>query len=94
MSDPKARELAIALGDARREGHDWRTNCPVHGHYSLTLTNARDGRLLVKCWGGCEWREIFAELRSRGLIAGICDDLDPGREEKRRRREEEEAAFD
>ena len=85
-----AHEIAVALGDARREGHDWRARCPVHGGHGLTLADGLGGKLLVKCWGGCQWREILDELRSLGLIAG-----DPGaspeREVERRRREETQA---
>ena len=62
-----ARGIAAALGNAQREGHGWRARCPVHGGKSLTLADGRDGKLLVKCFGGCEWRDIFSELRNLGL---------------------------
>jgi phage/plasmid primase-like uncharacterized protein len=40
----------------------------VHGGHSLVVTDGRDGRLLVKCWGaGCSAKEIFRELRARRL---------------------------
>jgi putative DNA primase/helicase len=62
-----AAEIAAALGNARREGHDWRCRCPLHGGCSLTL---RDGRtaLLARCWAGCATREVLAELRRLGLL--------------------------
>jgi phage/plasmid primase-like uncharacterized protein len=63
-----AERTARALGKACREGRSWRTNCPVHGGHSLVLTDGRDGRLLVKCWGGdCSVEEIFRELRALRL---------------------------
>jgi putative DNA primase/helicase len=62
-----AAEIAAALGSARREGRDWRCNCPLHGGRSLTLRNGQ-GRLLVKCWAGCNSLDVLAELRGRGLI--------------------------
>jgi phage/plasmid primase-like uncharacterized protein len=63
-----ARDIAVALGHARREGRGWRTNCPVHGGHSLVVTDGRNGRLLVKCWGGgCSPEEIFRELRALRL---------------------------
>jgi hypothetical protein len=36
----------------------------------------RDGNrgLVVRCWAGCQTREVFAELRRRGLIAGRFGD--------------------
>jgi putative DNA primase/helicase len=62
-----AAEIALALGDARREGRSWRCRCPLHGGRSLVL---RDGaeRLLVKCWGGCITGEVLADLRRLGLM--------------------------
>jgi hypothetical protein len=67
-----AAEIAAKLGDAHREGHDWRCRCPIHGGCSLAL---RDGRsaLLVKCWAGCDTRDVLAELRCMGLLAGCGD---------------------
>jgi hypothetical protein len=46
--------------------------CPVHGdrHPSLSLSNARDGRLLLKCHVGCDFRSILDALRGLGLVEG------------------------
>jgi hypothetical protein len=63
----------------------------VHGGHSLTLADGRDGKLLVKCFGGCEWREIFGEFRALGLIEGRHVDVNPEREDEFRRRREAEA---
>jgi hypothetical protein len=62
-----AREISAQLGRARREGRGWRTECPVHHGYSLNLADGRDGTLLVKCWAGCSFEEIFEELRRLDL---------------------------
>ena len=59
-------EIAIALGDARREGRAWRCRCPLHGGRSLTLRDGDLGRVLVTCWGGCDRLDVLAELRQRG----------------------------
>lgn len=67
-----AAQIAAVLG-GKREGRDWRCPCPVHGGKSLTLTDTRDGRLLIHCFGGCESREVFDELRASGLLGN-----DPG----------------
>ena len=83
-----ASEIAQRLGHAVRVGHDWRCHCPVHQGHSLTVANGRDGKLLVKCFGGCEWAEIFGELRSRGLIEGRRVDISPEREGELRRRQD------
>jgi phage/plasmid primase-like uncharacterized protein len=68
-----AAEIAGALGNARREGRNWRCICPLHGGCSLTLRDGRE-RLLVRCWAGCGTREVLAELRRIGLIGnrGEC----------------------
>ena len=66
MSAPE--KIAIALGDARREGRAWRCRCPLHRGCSLILRDGDGGRLLVRCWGGCPARDVLAELRRRGLI--------------------------
>jgi putative DNA primase/helicase len=86
-----AREIAQHLGRAVRVGHDWRCDCPIHQGHSLTIADGRDGKLLVKCFGGCEWREIFNEFRNLGLISGRPVDLDPEQEDELRRRREAEA---
>jgi hypothetical protein len=86
-----ARDIAAALGHAGREGRDWRVDCPVHGGHSLTIADGRDGKLIVKCFGGCEWREVFGELRALGLIEGRPVDINPKQEDELRRRREAEA---
>ncbi len=70
-----AAMVAAALGKAQREGKGWRTHCPIHGGHSLVITDGRDGRLLVRCWGGgCDPRAILAELRRLGLLDGVAGD--------------------
>src|SRR5262249_58772059 len=65
-----ATEIAQALGDARREGRGWRCRCPLHQGQSLTLRDGDGGRLLAWCFGGCDSRDVFIELRRRGLLDG------------------------
>jgi putative DNA primase/helicase len=73
-----AAEVAAALGDPMREGHHWRCRCPLHGGHSLVLADGRNGRLLVRCWGGgCDARDVLAELRRRGLLSGCSDGTPP-----------------
>jgi putative DNA primase/helicase len=63
-----AAELAGKLGNARREGRDWRCRCPAHDDHdpSLAITE-RDGKLLVVCRAGCEQEAVIASLRQRDL---------------------------
>jgi len=71
-----AAEIAAILGDARREGRAWRCRCPLHGGHSLIL---RDGSscVLATCWGGCNRRDILAELRARELPSRFSADFRP-----------------
>ena len=69
-----AADIALALGDARREGHSWRCRCPVHGGRSLVLRDGYADRLLVKCWSGCITGEVLAELRRLGLVGHRAKD--------------------
>ena len=56
-----AEKIAVSLGSARRSGAWWRCRCPVHDSRGPTLA-LRDGErgLLVKCFAGCEARDVFA----------------------------------
>jgi hypothetical protein len=65
----RAAEIARALGNARREGHDWRCDCAMHGGCSLALRDGRSGPF-VTCWAGCDCVEVLVELGRRGLIVG------------------------
>lgn len=76
-----AATVAKALGGAVRHGRGWLARCPVPGHGqgrgdrtpSLSMTDGEDGRLLVRCFAGCDPRDVLAELRHRGLIKGGRD---------------------
>jgi putative DNA primase/helicase len=65
----QAEKVAAVLGGARRKGAGWRCRCPIHGGHSLVVTDGRDGRLLVRCWGGgCDPRAILVALRRLRLL--------------------------
>jgi len=63
-----AAGIAVALGDARREGPGWRCRCPLHQGRSLALRDGDCGCVLVTCWGGCDRLDVLAELHRRGLL--------------------------
>jgi hypothetical protein len=65
-----AEQIARALGGVARAGHDWVARCCCHEDRrpSLSLRDGDGGRLLVKCFAGCDSRDILAELRHRGLL--------------------------
>ena len=64
-----AAEIAAAL-EGRRVGRQWRCRCPIHGGRSLLVRDGLAGRILVFCHGGCEARDVLAELRRSGLLGG------------------------
>jgi putative DNA primase/helicase len=63
-----AAEIAGTLGSARRSGGWWRCCCPVHQSRGATLA-LRDGvrGVIVKCFAGCDPRDVLAELHRRRL---------------------------
>ena len=69
-----AAEIAAALGAPCRAGPWWRCRCPVHGSLGATLA-LRDGErgLIVKCFAGCDARDVLAELRRCHMLAGPAD---------------------
>jgi hypothetical protein len=66
----------------RPSGSGWISRCPGHADQqpSLSIGEGRDGRVLLKCWAGCEtaavvdaieltWADLFApasRVRGRG----------------------------
>jgi putative DNA primase/helicase len=81
-----AQLIATALGNAHREGRDYRCRCPVHDGVSLTLADGAGGKLLIYCFGGCDSHDVWLALRERGLVEGGPDTPNPEREEERPKR--------
>ncbi len=69
MPPVNAQSVAQALGGASRSGNGWKARCPCHSDRtsSLTLSDADDGRLLVKCHAGCDQGSLVDTLKGRGL---------------------------
>src|SRR5215472_14636310 len=69
-----AAQIAAALGGARRSGEWWSCRCPAHDDRSPSLS-LRDGDrgLIVRCWAGCDPRDIIAELRRCGVLDGPAE---------------------
>lgn len=69
-----AAEIAAVLG-GHRNGPGFLVRCPVTTHGqgrgdrspSLSIRDG-DDQLLVRCFAGCDPRDVLAELRSRGLL--------------------------
>jgi putative DNA primase/helicase len=65
-----AQELARALG-GRRTGSSWMAQCPAHRDRepSLAISDACNGKTLVRCHAGCDQQSVISALRARGLWA-------------------------
>jgi putative DNA primase/helicase len=63
-----AEAFAKALG-GRKAGAGWMACCPAYDDRepSLSIADARGGKVLVHCHAGCDQREVIAALRSRGV---------------------------
>lgn len=62
-----AEAIAKRLSDkTHREGKGWRTECPVHHGFSLSVRDGKAG-LLVYCYAGCAGADILRELRQLNL---------------------------
>jgi hypothetical protein len=74
-----ARSIAQALGGIRN-GNGYLCRCPVATHGkgrgdrnpSLSIADGDDGKLLVRCFAGCDPCDVLAALRSRGLLDARC----------------------
>jgi putative DNA primase/helicase len=64
----KTETIAKTLG-GRKGGGGWMACCPAHEDHepSLSITDAKGGKVLVRCHAGCDQRQVIAALRSRGL---------------------------
>jgi hypothetical protein len=62
-----AEAIAKALG-GRKAGGAWMACCPAHEDRepSLSITDAKGGKVLVRCHAGCSQHDVIAALRSRG----------------------------
>lgn len=89
-----AHKITLAL-KGRWHGRYGTTCCPAHGDRtpSLSLSNAPDGRLLLRCHAGCDFLAILDALRGLGLIEGTgrVPRHDPARLAQREAEERREA---
>jgi hypothetical protein len=89
-----AAEITRALG-GRWHGRYGMVRCPAHHDRtpSLSITNGTNGRLLVRCYAGCDGCAVLAALRGLGLLQGArAYHPDPAEEVRRAARERREAA--
>jgi len=65
-----AETIAKALG-GRKAGGGWTARCPAHNDRtpSLSIRDAGENKVLVRCHAGCDQERVIAALRGRGLWA-------------------------
>ena len=65
-----AEIIAKALG-GRKAGSGWTARCPAHDDRtpSLSIRDAEDNKVLVRCHAGCGQERVITALRRRGLWA-------------------------
>ena len=87
-----ARAIAEALG-GKRAGAGYRCPCPVHNGKRKDSLSVRDGDsgLLVHCFAGCTFRDVAAELRSRGLWPDASPEQKRAYTERKHQQEREHA---
>lgn len=81
-----AESLTRALG-GRWGGSSGSARCPAHDDHdpSLSVSEGRDGKLLVHCFAGCDQKTVWAALQGRGLVER-AEDRSRERSPQRRRR--------
>jgi putative DNA primase/helicase len=83
-----AQEISRALHGVRN-GNGFLCRCPVPSHGrgkgdrnpSLSIADGDKG-LLLRCFAGCDARDVLAELRRRDLLEPSCGDNPPRRFER------------
>jgi putative DNA primase/helicase len=65
-----AEAIAKSLGGYKRNGKNHLCRCPAHEDRSpsLSIADGENGRILVRCFAGCDGAEIIRVLKSRGLL--------------------------
>jgi putative DNA primase/helicase len=63
-----AEAIARALG-GRKTGSAWMARCPTHEDRdpSLSIDDAKSGKVLVRCHAGCDQCDVISALRRRGI---------------------------
>jgi hypothetical protein len=71
-----AQSVAAKL-NGKKAGSGWVCSCPAHedNEPSLSITDAKNGGLVVHCFGGCEWRDVFDALRRKSLLDDSGDKI-------------------
>jgi hypothetical protein len=76
-----AADIFRALGGSKK-GSGYMVPCPAHDDRNPSLSvDEKDGKLLLKCFAGCDQRDVVSALRDRGLWGEAARDVRPLRVE-------------
>lgn len=79
---PVGRVLSRLDVVSRVGPHQWKARCPFHEDRrpSLSVGLGRDGRVLLRCWAGCHWRDVVESmgLSPRDLFPRYQDSFSSG----------------
>src|SRR4051812_40936995 len=61
VSDSVITKVLAHLNQVKQPGQGWPAQCPGHNdrHNSLSIAEGQDGRVLLKCFAGCEVTQIL-----------------------------------
>lgn len=64
IASPTVSRVLSRLFGVKRSGDGWLARCPAHDdqHPSLSISEGDDGRVLLKCFGGCETEAVVRAL--------------------------------
>tara|TARA_Y100000780_G_scaffold197352_1_gene187879 strand:+ start:3440 stop:5179 length:1740 start_codon:yes stop_codon:yes gene_type:complete len=64
MAESPAHMVLDRLQKPHKMGKGWQAHCPAHhdNSPSLSIAEGEDGRLLLHCFAGCEYRDIMAAI--------------------------------
>ncbi len=68
----KTAEELVDATRAKREGREYRGDCPVHGGRSFCFRE-KDGRLVFVCRAGCSQGDVISALKKMGLWGNEVD---------------------
>lgn len=70
--NPLLQHIAESCGGATRNSEGFVCRCPAHDDQtaSLSVRQSVEGKLLVKCFAGCDQREVIDALKRLGLWPG------------------------
>jgi putative DNA primase/helicase len=65
--NPALENILSRLQKVKKVGNGWQACCPAHADRdpSLRIDEGKDGRVLLKCFAGCDTKDIVAALGLR-----------------------------